>query len=162
MASLYFDDLEEGRSWVSPSRTVTEADVGNFAGLTGDHFPLHTSEEYARSTEFGTRIAHGLLGLSFAHGLMWARTGELDDSVIAFLAIERWEFLAPIQFGATIAVRYSVVGRKASRSKPDRGVVTFDIQVVDESGTPLQRGSKTLLVRRRSTSIDCELRPRPL
>ncbi|MBC7633782.1 MAG: hypothetical protein H7290_20380 [Flavobacterium sp.] len=78
-------------SWASASgtATATEADVGHVANVTGDHFPVHTSEGFARSTEFGTRFAYRLVDLPFAHGLMWARTGELDDSVIALLSTKR-------------------------------------------------------------------------
>lgn len=147
--SLWFDDLTVGRRWNSPSRTVTEADVGNFASLTGDYFPLHTSEEYAKQTEFGTRIAHGLLGLTFAQGLMWARTGELDESVVAFLGIGEWKFLAPIHFGDTLKVGYEVVTQRASASRPDRGVVEFDVTVLNQHCAVTQRGIKTLLVARR-------------
>lgn len=147
--TLWFDDLTVGRRWIGPSRTVTEADVGNFAGLTGDHFPLHTSEEYAARTEFGTRIAHGLLGLTFAHGLMWARTGELDESIIAFLGIGEWKFLAPIHFGDSLHVEYEVVTRRQSVKRPDRGVVDFGVTVLDQHGSIVQRGTKTLLVARR-------------
>jgi acyl dehydratase len=150
--TLWFDDLVVGRSWRSPSRTVTEADVGNFAGLTGDRFPLHTSEEYAKRTQFGTRIAHGLLGLAFAHGLMWARTGELDDSVIAFLGIREWEFIGPIHFGDTIRVEYAVVAQRSSTTKPDRGVVEFEVRLLNQHDAVVQRGLKTLLVAREVTS----------
>lgn len=148
MASLRFDDLVVGRSWQSPSRTVTEADVGAFAGLTGDHFPLHTSEEYARRTAFGTRIAHGLLGLGFAQGLMWARTGELDDTIVAFLGISDWSFDEPICFGDTIDVAYEVVEQRPSRSTPDRGIVTFAVDVRNQNGITVQHGHKTMLVLR--------------
>jgi acyl dehydratase len=106
--ALWLDDLAVGHSWASPTRTVTEADVGDFAELTGDRFPLHTDEEYARRTAFGTRIAHGLLGLTFAHGLVWARTGEPDLSAIAFLEIRDWRFTGPIHFGNAIRVEYEV------------------------------------------------------
>lgn len=146
--TLWFDDLTVGRRWGSPSRTVTEADVGNFAGLTGDHFPLHTSEEYAARTEFGTRIAHGLLGLTFAHGLMWARTGELDESIIAFLGIGEWKFLAPIHFGDSLHVEYEVVTRRQSAKHPDRGVVDFGVTVFNQHAAIVQHGTKTLLVAR--------------
>jgi acyl dehydratase len=146
--TLWFDDLSPERSWTSPSRTVTEADVGDFAGLTGDRFPLHTSESYARTTEFGTRIAHGLLGLTFAHGLMWARTGELDESALAFLGIREWRFLAPIRFGDDIHVDYRVIERRESTSKPDRGVVEFGVQVRNADGAVVQEGVKVMLVAR--------------
>jgi len=144
--TLWFDDLEVGRSWSSPTRTVTESDVGAFAGLTGDRFPLHTSETFAAASPYGTRIAHGLLGLTFAHGLMWARTGELDESVIAFLGISDWSFDAPIRLGDTIGVDYEVAERRASRTKPDRGVVSFGVRVLNQSAELVQHGTKTLLV----------------
>jgi acyl dehydratase len=145
---LALDDLVVGRSWSSPSRTVTEADVGAFAGLTGDHFPLHTSETYAARTSFGTRIAHGLLGMSLAHGLMWARTGELDDSIVALLGVDGWRFRAPLHFGDTIRVEYVVADRVPSRTSPDRGVVTFDVTVVDQHEAVVQQGRMSVLVRR--------------
>ncbi|MEZ7005928.1 MaoC/PaaZ C-terminal domain-containing protein [Streptomyces sp. AD55] len=150
--TLWFDDLTMGRAWRSPSRTVTEADVGAFAGLTGDRFPLHTSEEFARNMPYGTRIAHGLLGLSFAHGLMWARTGELDESVIAFLGIDDWRFSAPIHFGDTLHVDYRVADRRASSSRPDRGIVEFEVRVVNQDGALIQHGRKTMLLARERTS----------
>lgn len=149
---LWFEDLDVGRSWISPSRTITEADVGDFAGLTGDRFPLHTSEEYARRTPYGTRIAHGLLGLTFAHGLMWARTGELDDSALAFLGVRDWRFTAPIHFGDTLHVEYEVVARRPSESRPDRGVVEFGVRVLDQRGTVVQRGVKSMLIARKEPS----------
>jgi len=79
-----FEDLHEGMTFRSPGRTITEADLTSFAGLTGDHSELHTSDVYARSSQFGQKVAHGLLGLTYAHGLMWARTGELRETAIAF------------------------------------------------------------------------------
>ncbi|MFC9355086.1 MaoC/PaaZ C-terminal domain-containing protein [Rhodococcus sp. NPDC057014] len=142
----WFDDPTVGRSWRSPSRTVTEADVGDFAGLTGDHFPLHTSEEYAKGTQFGTRIAHGLLGLTFAQRLIWARTGELDDSMIAFLGVRDRQFLAPIHFRDTIRVDYEVIDQRASASKPDSGIVDFQVQVSNQHDDVIQQGVNSLLV----------------
>ncbi|TQL68692.1 acyl dehydratase [Nocardioides albertanoniae] len=144
--TLWLEDLEPGRNWRGPSRTVTEADVVAFAGLTGDQFPLHTSEEYARGTPYGTRIAHGLLGLAYAHGLMWARTGEMDHSVIAFLGIKEWSFTAPIHFGDTIHVDYQVASNRRSTSQPDRGVVDFDVAVLNQRDEIVQGGIKTLMV----------------
>ncbi len=147
--TLWFDDLTVGRAWSGATRTVTEADVDQFAELTGDRFPLHTDDEYARRSPFGTRIAHGLLGLSLAHGLMWARTGELDESVIAFLGLKEWQFLAPIHLGHTIRADYQVVEQRPSTTKPDRGVVEFAVDVVNQDGATVQRGLKTMLIARR-------------
>lgn len=150
---LYFDDLEVGTSWTTQSRTVTEADVVAFAGVTGDRFPLHTSEEFARQTPFGTRVAHGLVGLTFALGLMWPRTGQFDRSSIAFLGVKEWDFLLPIAFGASIHVEYAVVSHRASRSKMDRGIVEFDVRLLDEAGVVLQRGKLALMLAKRSAAI---------
>ena len=144
--TLWFDDLTVGRSWNSPSRTVTEDDVGDFADLTRDRFPLHTSEEYAQRTEFGTRIAHGLLGLTFTHGLMWTRTGELNDSILAFLGIKDWQFVGPIQFTDTTRAEYAVVTQRPSTTKTDRGVVEFAVTVLNQHDTVVQKGVKAMLI----------------
>ncbi len=66
---LYFEEIAEGFRIASPGRTITEADIVMFAGLSGDYNPLHTDQEYAQQTIFGGRIAHGLLMLAIASGL---------------------------------------------------------------------------------------------
>jgi acyl dehydratase len=144
--SLRFDDLYVGMAFVSPSRTVTEADVVAFAGLTGDYSEVHTSEQFAERTEFGRRIAHGMLGLAYAHGLMWARTGELRDCAIAFLGIGDWTFDKPIFLGDTIHVRYEIEQLRVSRSKPDRAIATYAVQVRNQHDEIVQRGHKSLMV----------------
>ncbi|URK89482.1 hypothetical protein LP421_32980 (plasmid) [Rhizobium sp. RCAM05350] len=75
--SYRYEDLSIGLAFRSPGRTITDADLVGFAGLTGDFSELHTSDVYAEASQFGRRVAHGMLGLAYAHGLMWARTGEL-------------------------------------------------------------------------------------
>ena len=77
-----YADLYVGMAFRSPGRTITDADLVGFAGLTGDFSELHTSEVYAKKSQFGRRVAHGMLGLAYAHGLMWARTGELRETAI--------------------------------------------------------------------------------
>jgi acyl dehydratase len=144
--SLRYDDLHVGLAFTSPSRTVTEADVVAFAGLTGDYSELHTSEEFASKTQFGRRVAHGMLGLAYAHGLMWARTGELRDCAIAFLGINDWRFRGPIFLGDTIHVRYDIVELRASRTNPEQAIATFDVAVVNQRGEVVQQGQKALLV----------------
>ena len=89
-----YADLHVGMSFRSPGRTITDADLVAFAGLTGDYSELHTSDVYAKNSQFGRRVAHGMLGLAYAHGLMWARTGELRETAIAFLGIDEWKFAA--------------------------------------------------------------------
>lgn len=145
---LRYDDLRIGLSFDSPSRTITESDVVSFAGLTGDFYPLHTSEEFAKDTEYGTRIAHGLLGLSYAHGLMWTRTGALDDCIVAFLGISDWRFTGPIHLGDTIRVRYSVAELRPSRTRDDRAIAAFYVEVLNQRDDVVQHGTKTLLFSR--------------
>lgn len=142
----HYEDLSVGLTFTSPGRTITEADVVAFAGLTGDYSEQHTSEEFASQTQFGRRIAHGLLGLSFAHGLMWARTGQLRECAIAFLGISDWRFTAPLFLGDTMFVRYTVANLRDSRSSPDKAIVTWDVEIVNQHDEVVQKGKKVLLV----------------
>ena len=145
--ALHFEDFEVGTETVTDSRTVTEADVFAFAGLSGDYNPLHVDAEFAKSTPFGERIAHGLLGLAIASGLT-SRTGAIEGTTLAFVGME-WRFKAPILFGDTITVR-SRVAEKRETSKPDRGIVRFEVQVVNQRGEVVQEGTQTLLMKRRT------------
>ena len=141
-----YDDLHVGMAFRSPGRTITDADLVAFAGLTGDYSELHTSDVYAKSSEFGRRVAHGMLGLAYAHGLMWARTGELRETAIAFLGISDWRFVAPIFVGDTIFVNYRIAELRDSKSRPTQAITTFDVEVVNQDGNVVQRGQKALLV----------------
>src|SRR5438128_9788166 len=96
---LYFEDIEVGQQWESLGRTITEADVVNFAGISGDFNPIHIDQETAKSGPFGKPIAHGLLGLSIASGL-GSHSPRVDT--LAFLSILEWHFREPIFFGDTV------------------------------------------------------------
>ena len=141
-----YADLHTGMSFRSPGRTITEADIVAFAGLTGDYSELHTSEVYARASQFGRRVAHGMLGLAFAHGLMWPRTGELRETAIAFLGIDEWKFVGPIFIGDTIFVDYRLAELRDSKSRPTQAIAIFDVELVNQDGQAVQRGKKALLV----------------
>jgi len=141
-----YDDLHVGMSFRSPGRTITDADLVAFAGLTGDYSELHTSDVYARNSQFGRRVAHGMLGLAYAHGLMWPRTGELRETAVAFLGISDWKFVAPIFVGDTIFVDYRIAELRDSKSKPTQAIATFDVELVNQDGRVVQRGRKVLLV----------------
>lgn len=143
---LLYEDLSVGLSFRSPGRTITDADVIGFAGLTGDYSEVHTSDVYAKASQFGRRIAHGMLGLAYAHGLMWPRTEMLRDTAVAFLGIQEWRFVAPIFIGDTIFVEYAVAHMRDSASNPSQAIVTFDVQVVDQDGRVCQRGQKVELL----------------
>jgi acyl dehydratase len=143
--SYTYADLHVGMAFRSPGRTITDADLVAFAGLTGDYSELHTSDVYAKSSQFGRRVAHGLLGLTYAHGLMWPRTGELRETAIAFLGIDGWKFAGPIFVGDTIFVNYRVAELRDSKSKPDQAIAVFDVEVVTQDDRVVQRGRKVLL-----------------
>lgn len=141
-----YEDLYVGMRFRSPGRTITDADLVAFAGLTGDFSELHTSDVYAKASEFGRRVAHGMLGLAYAHGLMWARTGELRETAIAFLGISDWRFVGPIFVGDTIFVNYEIAELRDSKSRATQAIATFDVAVVDQNERVVQRGRKALLV----------------
>src|SRR5512139_2530917 len=97
---LYFEEFNVGDVANTQGRTITEADIVNFAMLSGDWNTIHTDVEYAKQTMFGERIAHGMLGLSIATGLA-VQLGFINETVIAFRSIE-WKFSAPMKIGDTI------------------------------------------------------------
>lgn len=144
--SYRYEDLSVGMSFNSPGRTITDADVLAFAAYTGDYSELHTSDVYAQSSQFKRRVAHGLLGLAYAHGLMWARTGDLREIAIAFLGINDWRFVAPIFIGDTIFVNYVLSNLRDSKSAPDQSVATFAVELINQHGDTVQKGQKVLLV----------------
>ena len=148
MPSLFFEDFRLGQKFITRARTVTEADVVNFAGLSWDHNQLHTNREYAESTRFGERIAHGLLGVIIHAGLSYQLT---EDSILALLELS-WKFKAPIFIGDTIHVEQVVEDLKES-SQPDRGILTFDKKIINQKGDVLQTGKTTLLIAKRKSEV---------
>lgn len=145
--SLYFDDFQVGQVFKTKSRTITEADVVNFAGLSWDHNQLHTDAEYAARTQFGKRIAHGLLGVIAHAGLSYQLT---EDSILALLEL-KWQFKGPIFLGDTIHVEQTVKKMQES-SAGDRGILTFEKKVINQSGEVVQTGTTTILLAKRGNS----------
>jgi len=143
--AMYIEEFEVGQEMTSAARTVTEADVTAFAGLSGDYNSIHTDAEYAKSTQFGQRIAHGMLVYSIATGL-GVRTGVLDGTVIAFLGIEDWKFLKPVFIGDTIRLRWTVTEARLS-SKPGSGVLKRRMEILNQHGEVVQAGSTAVLVK---------------
>lgn len=142
----YFDDFTTGATFTTGGRTITEADIVNFAGISGDFNPIHTNARHAAATPFGQRIAHGLLILSIASGLT-TQMGVFGDKVEAFRSLE-WKFTAPIFIGDTIHVEIAVGETKAMR-RMGIGSVDFDVRVVKQDGSVAMRGSWTVLFRLR-------------
>jgi acyl dehydratase len=145
MPKRYFDEIEAGEEYVTPGITVTEHHVMGFAGLSMDFFELHTNEEFARKSQFGRRVAHGLLGLALADGLK--NRSEFQVHAIASLGWT-WEFTGPIFLDDTIQVRLRVAEKRASRTKPDRGIVVLALEVINQRGEVVQKGENRLLVER--------------
>jgi acyl dehydratase len=141
---VYLEDLVPGAELVSVGRTITEADIMAFAGVSGDFNRLHTDEPWVlANTPFRARIAHGLLILSIASAL---RTPVLDDlEVIAYLEETR-AFVAPTYAGDTIHVRTRIESVRPSRSRPGTGIVVSSVEVVNNRDETVQRGTDTVLV----------------
>jgi acyl dehydratase len=146
---MFYEDFSVGQETKTPARTVTEADVVAFAGLSGDFNPIHTDAEFAAATPFKQRIAHGALGLSIVTGL-GGRTGMLDGTAIAFLGIEEWRFSKPIFLGDTVHVRMTVTDARPS-SKPGSGVLKRKMELVNQRGEVVQSGIFVTLVRARKS-----------
>lgn len=143
---LYFDDVAAGQEWESLGRTVTQADVVNFAGLSGDFNPIHLDHEFAKTALFRQPIAHGLLVFSMASGL---GTNSPPMRTLAFLSIHEWQFRAPVFIGDTIRVR-TRVREKELRARGRRGVITWERRIVNQAGKVVQDGLSLTLVECRS------------
>jgi 3-hydroxybutyryl-CoA dehydratase len=124
----HFDDFQIGEKIVTKGRTITEADIVSFAGLSGDWHQLHTNIEYAQKGPFGERIAHGFLVLAVASGLM-----PLEEmAVVAFYGMDLVRFLAPTKIGDTISVEMQVDEKKEQNE--NSGVVSFQNSVKNQGG----------------------------
>jgi acyl dehydratase len=146
----YYEDVEMNYTIVSPGRTVTETDVMMFAGLSGDYNPLHTDEELMKESQFGKRIAHGMLGLSIATGLV-SRTFDFEGTAIALLGINNWKFLKPIFIGDTIRVRITVIEKRLSKSNPSQGVINRLYEIINQNEETVQKGELPLMVKTKSS-----------
>ena len=135
---LFFEEFIVGDQTESVGRTVTEADIVNFAGLSGDYNLIHTDAEYSKGQMFGQRVAHGLLVLSIASGLA-VRLGFMEDTILAFRGLE-WKFVAPVFIGDTIRVRVAV---EAAKTVPrlGGGIVTLKMEVVNQKDEVVNRGT---------------------
>ena len=146
----YYEDVEIGEEFRSRTRTITETDVVSFASLSDDWSEVHISEEFARGTAYGRRIAHGLLGLAITEGLK-LRGGADRFAGIASLGWT-WDFLLPIRIGDTLHIRFRVASMRPSNSKPDWGIVIIPVELVNQNGEIVQRGEHKLMVPRRPSA----------
>ena len=145
--AVFFEELSVGQEFTSPGRTVTEADIVIFAGLSGDYNVLHTDAEHMKASIFGERIAHGLLGLGIQQGL--ASRGE-PAAAHGHLSALKWKFKGPIKIGDTVHVLSRIAGK---RDAPDagRGLVTVERRLVNQRGEVVQEGETEHVVERRKS-----------
>ncbi len=141
----FFDQLEVGEAFTTQARTITEADVVHFAGISGDYNPLHIDHEYASATVFRGRIAHGLLVQSVASGLAWQL--GIFDGTIAALKEMVIRFQSPVLLGDTVRLALSVAEKDPEPSKR-RGWVRFEARVTNQHGDTVIEGSWTTLMLR--------------
>jgi acyl dehydratase len=140
---LTFEAFEPGATFVTPRRTITEADIVQFAGLTADYNPLHTDEIFAAGTSFGGRIAHGPMLVGMAFGLA-SRAGLFDGTVLGLLDIT-WSFTGPVRSQDTVHVRVTVTGKRPTR-KPERGIVDLRLEIVNQRDEVVQTGTAAVLI----------------
>jgi 3-hydroxybutyryl-CoA dehydratase len=141
---MYFEEFEVGQKIVTMGRTISEADIFNFAGLSGDYNPIHTDAEFSKTIPFGQRIAHGLLGVAIASGLAY-RTGILEGTTIAFREIKEWRFVKPIFIGDTIHVEM-VVSETKAMPRLKGGSVDILLDVKNQTGDTVMKGTWTILI----------------
>lgn len=146
---LYLEDLEAGQSFVSPGRTITEADVMSFAAWTNDNNQVHTDVEFAKGTRYGQRVVHGMLGASLCLGLI-ARTGVFEGSAVALLGIDQWRFPAPIFIGDTVTCTVDILSTRAT-STGQYGIIERQVTLRNQRGETVQSGRMDLMVLSRPT-----------
>jgi len=140
-----FNEFNVGDTFTTASRTITEADVVNFAGLSGDFNPLHTDEEFGKSTPFKGRVAHGMLSVAVATGLA-NQLGIFEGTTIALLSMTI-KYKGAVKFGDTIHLELKV-GEKKETSKSDKGIVTFDTIIYNQNNDPLVEGQWVVMLTR--------------
>jgi 3-hydroxybutyryl-CoA dehydratase len=153
---LFFDDVEVGQEWLSPGRTVTQADIVNFAGFTGDFNPMHMDHEYAKNTPFRKPIAHGFGVFSIASGL--AMQSPLMRT-LALLEVRSWKFIEPVFIDDTITVKCKLL-EKTLQGRGRRGQIIWQRSVVNQEGKVCQSGEVLTLVDCRAAGVSTPSLPR--
>jgi acyl dehydratase len=146
MTPLYFEDLNVGQKLVSAGRTITEADIVMFAGLSGDYNPIHTNEEWCKkSSHFKRRVAHGMLTASIASGLIF-RMGFLDGTGLAHLGTTM-KFLSPVFPGDTIHIELEILSKK--EVDQNRGIFTVKMDIVNQDEKIVETEQTSIMIARK-------------
>ncbi|MGB3041662.1 MAG: MaoC/PaaZ C-terminal domain-containing protein [Xanthobacteraceae bacterium] len=146
--SLFYEDFEVGQVFDSPGRTVTDTDLSMFCMLSGDWHPLHSDEEYAKTTQFGRRVVGGVFGVALVTGAM-SRWGIFEESVIAMLSIDGWRFAGPIYVGDTLRVRMTITGKRLTKSG-STGIIDREFEIRNQRDELVQSGRSDALIKLRS------------
>lgn len=144
MTSYYLEDFSVGQTFESGGRTITETDLTFFSMLSGDWNPLHANSEYARSTRYGERVVHGVLGIAVSTGMLH-ELGIFHDSIIAMLGFRNWNFLAPLLVNDTIHLRLTITAVEPGKSG-NSGKLGRRFQLINQAGAVVQEGESDALV----------------
>lgn len=144
MTTYYFEDFKEGQVFESGGRTITETDLTFFSMLSGDWNPLHANAEFAKSTRFGQRVVHGVLGIAVSTGMLH-ELGIFHDSVIAMLGFRNWNFLAPLLVNDTIHLKLTITAVEPGKSG-NSGKLGRRFQLINQKGEVVQEGESDVLV----------------
>ncbi len=146
MRGRYYEDFNVDDVIVTARRTVTEADVMAFAGISGDFNPLHTDEEFMKNSQFGGRIAHGLLSVAIGTGLI-NQLGVFEGTNLALLNMDI-KFTGIVQFGDTIHLELKTLDKKET-SKPNKGIITYEANVKNQKDENVVEMKWVLMMKRK-------------
>jgi 3-hydroxybutyryl-CoA dehydratase len=149
-----FEDFAVGDVILTRGRTIEASDLVAFAGLTGDHYPLHTDEEFCKGTRFGTRIAHGPLTYAIAVGLV-GMTGYYGSGIVAMLEVQSLRALAPVVPGDTLSVRAETVACETGDS-PRYGTLHVAYSVRNQRDEEVMTWLQIMLARRQRADEEGE------
>lgn len=144
MTTYYLEDFKQGQVFESGGRTITETDLTFFSMLSGDWNPLHADAEFAKSTRFGQRVVHGVLGIAVSTGMLH-ELGIFHDSVIAMLGFRNWNFLAPLLVNDTIHLKLTITSVEPGKSG-NSGKLGRRFQLINQKGEVVQEGESDVLV----------------
>jgi len=148
MTGRYFEDWQVGERIAHPiGRTVTETDNLLFSTMTHNPQPLHLDATAAAASEFGRIVVNGTFTFALMVGLSVGETTL--GTLVANLGYDKVVHPAPVFIGDTLRAFSTVVARRESRSRPDAGIVTFEHELVNQSGTVVCRCLRAALIRRR-------------
>ena len=148
----YYEEFMMGETLYSQARTVTEADIVNFCGFTGDWTQIHSNVEFAKTQNFGQRIAHGMLTMSMASGLL-ILSGTIEGTIIGFEGIKEWRFKRPVYIGDTVRAESEVIykeERKLKGTDLGAGSVQLKVSVKNQKGKVCQDGIWSMLVKKKT------------